>query len=122
MLNSVAAGRRLALRAVVYQLAAVLLVALVSLLKGGVWAGSVMAGGATVVVAGLIAARVALGGGVRGAGTAFGRLLMGMLLKWFVVILGLGIALAGLGLPPLPVLVGVVTATLAFVVANSIQR
>ena len=122
MLNSVAAGRRLALRAIAYQLIAVLLAALAALVKrtGAAW--GVVAGGVTVAVAGYVSAQVALGGGVQSAGSALGRLLAGMLLKWCVVIVALAVSVAVLHLPPLPVLLGVLVSTLALVAVNSIQR
>lgn len=86
VLNSAAAGRRLALRAVAYQMVAVVLVALVFLVQG--WSASLAAllGGASVVLGGALAANVALGGGVVPARSAFLRLLLGTGLKWAVVI------------------------------------
>ncbi len=117
MLNSVAAGRRLALRAVVYQLAAVLLVALVFLLWGLPQALAAAVGGLAVVAGGLAAARVAFGGGVVPAGAAMLRLLVSVVLKWIVVF---AVLLLGIGvwkLAPLPLMAGMLTGLIAQVLA-----
>lgn len=47
-----------------------------------------------------------------------GRLLAGVIFKWVAVFAVLGLGMVGFRLPPLPMLVGVVAATLAFVLAN----
>lgn len=122
MLNSVAAGRRLALRATAFQLVAALLVALAFLFKGAAWAIAAGVGGAAVALGSLLAGWVAFGKGVSPATGALGRVVAGMLLKWCVVIVAVALALAVFGLPPLPLLAGLVAATLVFVVTNSIQR
>lgn len=122
MLNSVAAGRRLAWRAVVWQAAASVLVALAFLTGGLSSALAVLAGGGAVTLGGLAATGVALGGGVGPAGAAFARLLMGLVLKWLLVAVVLVIALAVLKLPGIPMMAGVVAATLAMVLAHSIRR
>ena len=117
MLNSVVAGRRLALRAAAIQLLVVALMAGLSLLWGLPHALAAALGGAAVVLGGLVAARIALGGGVSGAGTAMTRLMLGMVLKWVVVI---GVLLVGLGawkLPPLPLLAGLLAGLVAQVLA-----
>ena len=64
VMNSAAAGRRLALRAMAYQMVAVLLVALVFLIQGVSAALAALLGGASVVLGSALAANVALGGGV----------------------------------------------------------
>ncbi len=122
MLNSVAAGRRLALRATAFQLVAALAVALAFLPKGTTWALSGGTGGLAVALGSLLAGRVVLGGGVSPATGALGRVVFGMLLKWCVVIAVVALALAVWKLPPLPLLAGLVAATLVFVVTHSIQR
>lgn len=106
MLNSVAAGRRLALRAVVCQLGAVMLVALAFLVQGGPAAAAAALGGLAGVLGNLLAAWIALGGGVVPARAAFFRLWLGTLLKWVVVVTVLVLALAVWRLAPLPMLVG----------------
>ena len=113
VLNSAAAGRRLALRAVAYQMAAVVLVALVFLVQG--WSASLAAllGGASVVLGSALAANVALGGGVVTARSAFLRLLLGTGLKWVVVITVFALALGVGRMAPLPLLAGLAVALAA---------
>nr|WP_298131706.1 hypothetical protein [uncultured Pseudoxanthomonas sp.] len=123
MLNSVATGRRLVLRAAVWQTAAVLLVALLFLLWGLPQAVAAAIGGLAIVVGALLAAWMAFGGGVLGAVSAVLRLVAGMVVKWVVVI---GVLVVGAGLyklPPLPLLAGVITGLVAQVlVATGKQR
>lgn len=114
MLNSVAAGRRLALRAVGCQLVAVMLVALAFLLQGPGAALATAVGGLGGVLGTVLAARVALGGGVVAARPAFARLLVATLLKWLVAITVLAIALAVWRLAPLPMLAGFATALVSY--------
>lgn len=107
----------MALRAAAIQLLVVALMAGLSLLWGLPHALAAALGGAAVVLGGLVAARIALGGGVSGAGTAMTRLMLGMVLKWVVVI---GVLLVGLGawkLPPLPLLAGLLAGLVAQVLA-----
>ena len=100
MFTFAAEGRRLARRAIIWQAAAVAVAALAFLAKGADWALA-----------------VALGGGVNPSTVALARLMAGVAVKWVVVVgvLLLGIALAGL--PPLPMLVGVVVALVAQLLA-----
>lgn len=123
MLNSVAAGRRLVLRAAVWQTVAVLLVALLFLLRGVPHAVAAAIGGLAIVVGALLAAWMAFGGGVLGAVSAVLRLVAGVVVKWVVVI---GVLVVGAGLyklPPLPLLAGVITGLVAQVlVATGKQR
>ena len=69
-------------------------------------------GGMGIVVGSWLAAQIALGGRIQGAGVAFARLLAGMGTKWSVVVLALLLGVAK-GLPAFPLMVGVVIATLA---------
>ena len=123
MLNSVATGRRLVLRAAVWQTVAVLLVALLFLPWGLPRAVAAVVGGLAIVVGALLAAWMAFGGGVLGAVSAVLRLVAGMVVKWVVVI---GVLVVGAGLyklPPLPLLAGVITGLVAQVlVATGKQR
>ena len=114
MLNSAAAGRRLARRAVALQGAVVLATALACLLSGRQAAYGALAGGAAMTLGSAIAAWGAFGGGVEGAGMALGRLLLGTAAKWVVVAVGLYLAIAIWHLPALPVLAGTAMAALAF--------
>lgn len=122
MHNPLSAGRRLALRAIVWQAGATVLVALASLAFGVQHALAALVGGGAVVAGNVAAAYMALGGGVQPAGMAMGRLLAGIMLKWLVAFALLGFGLAGLGLPPLPMLAGLLAVTLAYVLANLLQR
>ena len=72
MLNSVDAGRRLMLRAAVYPLAAVAVLALAFLLVGPKYALGALASGVAISAGGWVAARMALGGGALAAGPAGG--------------------------------------------------
>lgn len=122
MLNSVAAGRRLALRAAVWQTVAVALVAALFLPWGLLQALAAAVGGLAMVAGGLLAARLAFGGGVLGAGSAVLRLAAGVVVKWFLVI---GALLVGAGLwklPPLPLMAGLVAGLVAQVLAAAGSR
>jgi ATP synthase protein I len=116
------AGRRLALRATVFQAGATVLVALALLPHGMPSALGVLVGGGALVAGSSLAALLALGGGVQPAGAAMARLLAGVVLKWVVAIAVFALGLAGLGLPPLPMLAGLLAATLAFVLAQILKR
>lgn len=122
MLNSVAAGRRLALRAVGCQLVAVMLVALAFLLQGPGAALAAAIGGLGVALGNALAAQVALGGGVVVAGAAFARLLAATLLKWLVAITVLAIALAVWRLAPLPMLAGFAAALVVYPISLNLLR
>ena len=104
VLNSAAAGRRLALRAVAYQMAAVVLVALVFLIQGSSAMFAALLGGASVVLGSALAANIALGGGVVPARSAFMKLVLGTGIKWLVVMTIFALALGVGRLPPLPLL------------------
>jgi uncharacterized membrane protein YbhN (UPF0104 family) len=65
---------------------------------------------------------MALGGGIQPAGMAIGRLVAGVMLKWVVVLAVLTLGMGVFKLPPLPMLVGVLAVTLAFVLANLLKR
>jgi F0F1-type ATP synthase assembly protein I len=113
VLNSAAAGRRLARRAVALQAAATLATALACLLSSREAALGALAGGAAMTLGSALAAWGAFPGGVAGAGMALGRLLLGMAAKWVVVVVGLFLAIAVWHLPALPVLAGTAVASLA---------
>ncbi|WP_162455230.1 ATP synthase subunit I [Pseudoxanthomonas kalamensis] len=114
MSNSVAAGRRLALRAAVWQAVAVAIAALAFLIKGPQAAIAAAVGGAGVVLGNALAAHVALGGGVVAARPAFRRLLIATLLKWTAAITVFAVALAVWRMAPLPVLAGFATGVVAY--------
>jgi hypothetical protein len=120
MLNSLAAGRRVADRALLAQgLAVGVAAALAGLVAGGPAAVAAGLAGAAMCLGTWLAARVALGGVVQRAGAAFGRLLAGLALKWLSVGAGLALVLGPLQLPALPALAGVVVAVVVFPVATN---
>ena len=114
MLNSAAAGRRLALRVVAMQAVATLLTAGACLTIGPRAALAALAGGAAMTLGSLAAAWGAFGSGVAGAGVALGRLLLGTAVKWLVVATGLYLAMAVWRLPAVPALAGAAMAAAAF--------
>lgn len=117
MLNSAAAGRRLALRVVAFQAIATLLTATACLTIGTDAALAALAGGGAMALGSLVAAWGAFGGGVVGGGVALGRLLLGTAVKWLVVALGLYLAMAVWQLPAVPALAGAALAAAAFMFA-----
>src|SRR5690606_41771388 len=76
------------------------------------------AGGGVVVLGAALMAWRSLGGGIRGGLVALGGVVGGLALKWLVIGLAVYVALARLGLPPLPLLAGVGAALAGFVVAG----
>ncbi len=110
MLNSLDTGRRLALRIVLLQLAVAAMVGAVFLVaRGHRDAVSAVAGGLTVALGTALMSVQALGRLVGGA-AAFARLLLGLLLKWAVVVGGLGVILFKYKLPPLAAVTGLASA------------
>lgn len=116
MHDPIAAGRRTALRAVAAQALVVVLLAATFLARDVREALAVGAGGLALVSGNALAALVALGGIVP-ARVAFGRLLLGTMVKWLVAIAVLATALAIWRLPPLPMLGGLVAGLLAYLLA-----
>lgn len=117
MLNSVAAGRRLARFTVGFQAIATAATALACLLLGSTSAAGALAGGGAMTVGSALAAWRVFGRDVVGPGTALGRLIGATALKWMLVIVGLFLALRVWRLPPGPVLAGVTVAALAWLPA-----
>lgn len=120
MLNSVAAGRRLAQRTAAVQAAATLATALVCLLSGRDAALGALVGGGAMTLGGLVAGWSAFGGGVQGAGMALGRLLLGLAAKWVVVIVGVFLAIGVWHLPAMAVLAGAAVAAAGLLVATKL--
>lgn len=107
MLNSVEAGRRLMLRAAVYPLVAVVVLALGFLLMGPRHALAALVAGVAVSAGGWVAARMALGGGVQAAGAAMARLIIAVVAKWVVVFGVLVVGYLYYRLPALALLAGI---------------
>ena len=116
VLNSLAAGRRSALRAVACQAVVGVLVSLAFLVQGPQSAASAGIAGGSLALGGASAAVLALGGVVT-ARVAFARLLLGMLVKWVVVVAAFVVALGAWRLPPVPMLVGLAVGVLVYTVA-----
>jgi ATP synthase protein I len=116
VLNSLASGRRLALRIVLLQLAVALLAGLLFLVLGRREALAAAAG-ATLVALGTALLSARFFSGLHGAGFALGRLLTGMLLKWIVLIGGLVVILFHYKLPPLAAMTGLVAACAVYLLA-----
>jgi len=114
--DPIAAGRRAALRAVAIQGLAVALLAAASLALDARAALAVGVGGLALVLGNALTAFVALGGIVP-APVAFGRLLLAAMGKWLVAIMVLAAALAIWRLPPLPMLAGLATGLLVYLLA-----
>jgi ATP synthase protein I len=109
LLNSLASGRRLALRITLLQLAVAASAGLAFLVLGHREAISAAAG-ATVVAIGTALLSMRFFSGLSGAGVALSRLLTGMILRWIVVVGGLVVILVEFKLPPLAALTGLVAA------------
>ncbi|OOG53803.1 hypothetical protein [Rhodanobacter sp. C03] len=116
MLNSLASGRRLALRIMWLQLAVAVLVGLVFLTLGRREAMSAAAG-ATLVALGTALLSARFFSGLGGAGLALSRLLTGMLLKWIVIVGGLVVILFQYKLPPLAAITGLAAAYAVYLLA-----
>jgi len=110
--NSLTANRRLAFRTVAVQAAVAVLVALVFLVQDERAALAAAIGGGAVAFGSLLLAWRSMMGPAYSAGLALARIVSGLVLKWFVVLGALYLSLARLGLPPLPLLAGLV-ATMA---------
>ncbi|MGH8090584.1 MAG: ATP synthase subunit I [Rudaea sp.] len=124
MQNSIAAGRRLAIRVVVAQTVATALVA-----AGFAWrawddALAVLTGGGTVVLGTAILALRLFAGPPAAAGTVLARMIVGNLLRWCVIVIGLYLAMVKAALPGLPVIAGLVAALLPqlFGLHDSVSR
>jgi len=116
LLNSLASGRRLALRITLLQLAVAVLTGLAFLALGRREAISAAASAALVAV-GTMVLSMRFFIGFHGAGVALGRLLTGMILKWVVIVGGLVLILARFKLPPLASLTGLVAALAVYWIA-----
>nr|WP_272494197.1 hypothetical protein [Stenotrophomonas mori] len=105
------------LRAAVYPLAAVVVLALAFLLKGPYHALGALVSGVTVVAGTVLAAWVGLGGGVRSAGSAMIRLFLGFMLKMALIAAVLAMAFVWWRLPPLALLAAIPVALMFQVLA-----
>jgi F0F1-type ATP synthase assembly protein I len=120
--NSVAAGRQLARRAVLFQGVAVLVTALACLFLGWKAALAALLGGGALLVGGAVAAWLVLSGGVASAGVVMTRMFTGLVLKWVVVFAALLLGLVAWRLPALPLLLGLLAALIAQFIAAATRR
>jgi len=109
VIASIAAGRQLSVRTVLWQSASVTVASLAWLFQGGQWALAAAIAGGAVVLGGWLAAQVALGGGVGTAGVVLTRVLLGLGLKWGLAIGTLALCMRA-GMPALALLAGAVAA------------
>jgi hypothetical protein len=109
VLNSLASGRRVALRIVLAQLGVSVLVG-VAFLALGRREAMAAAGGAFIVALGTALLSARAFARISGAGMMFGRLLSGMVLRWIVIGGGLVVILGQYKLPPLAAITGLVAA------------
>lgn len=112
MQNSIAAGRRLAIRVVCAQLGATMLVAAGFALAGWRTGLAAFCGGVVVALATSVLALRMFSAGPGSAGAVLARLIVGNLLKWGVVAIGLYLTIVKSDLPGFPVVCGVVVASL----------
>ncbi|MGH8041124.1 MAG: ATP synthase subunit I [Rudaea sp.] len=112
MQNSIAAGRRLAIRVVLAQLVATVLVAAGFAWRGWLPALAVLAGGGVVALGTALLALRLFAAPPAAAGTVLARLIVGNLLRWGVIGAGLYLAMVEAALPGLPVLAGLIAALL----------
>ena len=117
MHDPIAAGRSAAARAVAVEVAACGVVALGFLALDWRHALAAAIGGAAMAAGNALSAALAFGGGIQRAPVAFGRLLLGVMAKWMVVLTIFALALAVWRLPPLPLLVGLAVSTLGYLLA-----
>ena len=112
MFNSLTANRRLVIRMVAGQAVVAALVTLGFLMQDAQAAIAAAIGGGAVALGSLMLAWRSMSGPAYSAGLALARMVSGLILKWFVVLGALYLALARWQLPPLPLLAGLV-ATMA---------
>lgn len=113
MLNSLASGRQVAMRTLVWQLLATALVAALWLLSGPQAAIAAGVAGVALALGNWLASRLALAKQAPGAGIALAGVLVGTALKWVLVLGVAWLAVAVFRLPPAALLTGVVAAVLA---------
>jgi ATP synthase protein I len=119
--NSMAANRRLALRAIAVQAGVATLVAVAFLAQGDRAALAAGVGGGAAVLGSAFLAWRSLPAQTPSAGMALAGLLVGIVMKWVVVLAALYLALARFGLPPLPLLAGLVSTTAAFLLIGKFK-
>jgi ATP synthase protein I len=110
MQNSIAAGRRLAIRVVCAQLGVTVLVAAGFAFADWRSGLAALCGGSVVAAATSVLALRMFATGPASAGMVFARMIVGNMLKWGVIAIGLYLTMVKAGLPGLPVMCGVIAA------------
>ncbi len=110
MLNSVAAGRRLAKRLLIVQIGVIGLVSLALTTMSGQAALGALMGGMAVAAGSVLMAWRIFSGPVAGAGVTLTRMAGGLALKWLVIVVLVYLALVPLALEPLAVFGGLLAA------------
>lgn len=120
MQQSLSAARRTAVRATVWQVAAVVvLAALFAIVVGPAHALGAAIGGAAMVLGSALSAWFMVGGGINPAGIVLGRWFLGLFAKWALVLAAVWLGLAVWRVPALPLLSGLVVALVVNVIAAS---
>lgn len=113
MFNSPSANRRLANRTVKVQVVVAATLAIAFLMVGMQEALAAALGGGAVSLGSFLLGWRAMPDLAWSAGQVLARMVSGLLLKWFVVVAVLYLGLAQWGLPPVPLLCGLVGTLLA---------
>lgn len=112
-----AAGRRLAKRAVLVQAAATLLLSMALLIAGPGYALGSLVGGGGLALGNAAAAWLGMDRDAPGAGYAIGRLFLGLVVKWILVVAVLLLGIGTFNLPATGILAGLLVSMVAFYVA-----
>ncbi len=117
MRNSIAYGRRVAVRTTLFQVGVTLAVALIASIYGWRIGLSTLAGGAIIAIGnGLFAVRL-FGRGVAPARNVLHSAYAAEVLKWFWLCLALTLAIAVLKLPFVGLIIGILAAQFSFWIA-----
>ena len=120
--NSLAAGRRLALRVVLVQAVVAVVAGLAFLVRDVPSAIAAFVGGLLVVIGTAVMALRVFAPALAGGGAMMMRFASGTLLKWIVMLVGLYLIFAYWKLPALPTFVGLVAALLVNLAALKFER
>ncbi|HEX7370511.1 MAG TPA: ATP synthase subunit I [Rhodanobacteraceae bacterium] len=120
--NSLAAGRRLAMKVILVQTAVAVIAGLAFLVQGVPSAIAALAGGLLMVVGTAILALRVFAPALAGSGAMLMRFVSGTLLKWVVVLVGLYLIFAVWKLPPVPAFIGVAATLMVNLAALKFER
>lgn len=108
--NSIAAGRKLAARLVVWQCGASLVAAVVALMFGWRYGLAALGGGLAATAGTVVMGLRVFGPGLAGAGVVLARMYVGIVLKWGVIALLLYLVMVKASLPGPAVIIGLIAA------------